>query len=298
MHHVPVLLKEVLEILEPKSGKVLVDGTVGSGGHAVPLIEKLAPDGIFVGIDWDEESVKELEVKIRKYKPKLKKLILKSQNYADLPEVLKEEGLGKVDGVLLDLGFSSDQLAGGKGFSFNPLAGGEPLIMTYSKNRLPAYRALTQLSKMELTEIIGTYGEERYAGPIAKAIWERERKQPIKTSGELQEVIYRAVPKNYERGRINPATRTFMALRIYLNDELGNLEKFLKSVPQVMAKGGRVAVISFHSLEDRLVKNYFRDLSRAGKARLITKKPIIPSEEEKRDNPRSRGAKLRAIETI
>ena len=170
--------------------------------------------------------------------------------------------------------------------------------MTYSKNRLPAYRALMQLDKTELTEIIRTYGEERYAGPIAKAIWERERKQPIKTSGELQEVVRQAVPKSYERGRINPATRTFMALRIYLNDELGNLEKFLKAVPQIMAKGGRVAVISFHSLEDRMVKNHFRDLSRAGKAKLITKKPIIPGETEKRDNPRSRGAKLREIEII
>ena len=310
MAHIPVLLNEVLEILEPSApllrqsadskgqGKVIVDGTVGSGGHAVPIIERLTPDGIFVGTDWDEELVKKLEVKIKEYRPKLKKLILKAGNYTDLPEILKEERVDKVDGVLLDLGFSSDQLARGRGFSFNPPAGGEPLIMTYSKNRLPAHRALMQLSKMELTEIIRTYGEERYAGPIAKAIWERERKQPIKTSGELQEIIRRAVPKSYERGRINPATRTFMALRIYLNDELGNLEKFLKSVPQVMAKGGRVAVISFHSLEDRLVKNHFRDLSKAGKAKLITKKPIIPDEEEKRDNPRSRGAKLRAIEII
>jgi len=296
--HIPVLLNEVLEILELKSGKVLVDGTAGSGGHAVPTIEKLAPDGIFVGIDWDGESVKKLEASLRQGyggQARIKKLILREGNYADLPEILKAEKIDKVDGVLLDLGFSSEQLEEGRGFSFTK---DEPLIMTYSVDRLPAYRALAQLSKMELTEIIRTYGEERYAGPIAKAIWERERKQSIKTSGELQEVIRRAVPKSYERGRINPATRTFMALRIYLNDELGNLEKFLRSVPQIMAKGGRVAVISFHSLEDRLVKNHFRDLAKAGKAKLITKKPITPDEAEKRNNPRSRGAKLRAIEII
>lgn len=295
MAHVPVLLNQVLEILEPKSGKIFVDGTVGSGGHAVPVIERLVPDGIFLGIDWDETTIENLESRIENLKLRLKKIVIRAGNYADLPEILKEEKLGKVDGLLLDLGFSSGQLESGKGFSF---AKDEPLIMTYSKDRLPAYRALRQLGKAELTEIIRTYGEERYASPIAKAIWERERKQPIKTSGELQEVIRRAVPKGYERGRINPATRTFMALRIYLNDELGNLEKFLKAVPEVTAKRGRIAVISFHSLEDRLVKNYFRGFAKEGRAKLITKKPITPSDDEIRSNPRSRSAKLRAIEII
>jgi len=295
MAHVPVLLNQVLEILEPKSGKIFADGTVGSGGHAMPIIERLAPDGIFLGIDWDEEAIKKLEVRSRKYVSQLKKLILRAGNYADLSEILKSEKLEKLDGLLLDLGFSSEQLESGKGFSFTE---DEPLIMTYSKDRLPAHRALMQLTKTELAEILRTYGEERFSGRIATAIWERERGQPIKTSGELQEVIRRAVPKGYERGRINPATRTFMALRIYLNDELGNLEKFLRAVPEVTAKGGRIAVISFHSLEDRLVKNYFRDFAKGGKARLITKKPIIASDNEIRSNPRSRSAKLRAIELI
>ena len=295
MAHVPVLLNQVLEILEPKPGKIFADGTVGSGGHAIPIIERLAPDGIFLGIDWDEEAITKLEVKSRKYASRLKKLILKVGNYANLPEILKSEKLEKVDGVLLDLGFSSEQLESGKGFTFTK---DEPLIMTYSKGRLPAHRALMQLTKTELAEILRTYGEERFSGRIATAIWERERGQPIKTSGELQEVIRRAVPKGYERGRINPATRTFMALRIYLNDELGNLEKFLKAVPEVTARGGRIAVISFHSLEDRLVKNYFRDFAKEGKAKLITKKPITPSDNEIRENPRSRSAKLRAIELI
>lgn len=304
MHHIPVLLNQVLEILEPSAplrqgyeghGKVLVDGTIGSGGHAVPIIEGLTPDGIFVGIDWDEAAIKKLESRVRNLEKQPQRIVIRTGNYADLPEVLEKEKIGKADGVLLDLGFSSEQLEGGRGFSFNK---DEPLIMTYSADRLPAYKVLKQLDKMELTEIIRTYGEEKYAGPIARAIWERERKQSIKTSGELQEVIRQAVPKSYERGRINPATRTFMALRIYLNDELGNLEKFLESVPEIMVQGGRVAVISFHSLEDRLVKNHFRNLAKAGKAKLMTKKPIIPDETEIKDNPRSRGAKLRAIEII
>ncbi len=262
----------------------------------MPIIERLAPDGIFLGIDWDPSSRAKLATgQAREHTPKLKRLILRVGNYADLPEILKGEKIGKVDGVLLDLGFSSEQLGSGRGFSFTK---DEPLIMTYSPDQLPAYKALRQLGKAELTEIIRTYGEERYAGRIAHAIWERERKQPIKTSGELQEVIRRAVPKSYERGRINPATRTFMALRIYLNDELGNLERFLKAVPEVTAKGGRIAVISFHSLEDRLVKDCFRELAKAGNARILSKKPITPTKDEIKANPRARSAKLRAIELI
>ncbi len=306
--HLPVLLNEVLEWLQPKPGGSVVDGTAGSGGHSVPIIERLAPNGIFVGIDWDEAAIKNLESRLRLHfaqaprgeqgyggQARSGRLILRVGNYADIPEILEKEKIRKVDGILLDLGFSSEQLEAGKGFSFTK---DELLVMTYSKDRLPAYRALMQLGKSELTEIIKTYGEERYAVSIARAIWERERKQPIKTSGELTEVIHRAVPSSYGRGKIDPATRTFMALRIYLNDELGNLEKFLKVVPEVMAKKGRVVVISFHSLEDRLVKNRFRELAGEKKARLLSKKPIIPTKEEIRVNPRSRSAKLRAIEIL
>lgn len=295
MAHVPVLLNEVLEILEPKSGKVIVDGTIGGGGHALPIIERLAPDGIFLGIDWDKRAIKNLESRIQNLEERPKRIVIRNANYAELPKILKREKIGKIDGVLLDLGFSSEQLESGRGFSFTK---DEPLMMTYSGEHLPAYKVLRQLSKEELTEIIRTYGEERYASRIAQAIWQRERDEPIKTSGELQAVIRRAVPKSYERGRINPATRTFMALRIYLNDELGNLERFLKAVPGVTAKGGKIAVISFHSLEDRLVKNRFRELVREGRARIISKKPITPDWSERRSNPRSRGAKLRAIEII
>ena len=293
--HVPVLLNEVLEILEPKSGKVLVDGTVGSGGHAVPIIEKLIPDGIFVGIDWDEELVKNLESRIKNLTPRPKRIVIRAGNYADLPEILEEEHLGKIDGLLVDLGFASDQLERGKGFSFMK---DEPLIMTYSKDTSPAYQLLNQLNRTELERILRDYGEERYAARIAEAIREREKKSLIRTTGELAEVVRQAVPNSYERGRINPATRTFMALRIYVNDELENLKKLLRQISEIMNSGGRVAIISFHSLEDRLVKNHFRDLAKEGKVHLLTKKPITPTEEEARSNPRSRSAKLRAIEII
>ena len=295
MAHAPVLLNEVLEILEPKSGKIFVDGTVGGGGHAVPIIERLAPGGIFLGIDWDEELIKNLESRIKNLTPRLKKVVIRAGNYADLPEILEEEHLGKIDGLLVDLGFASDQLERGKGFSFMK---NEPLIMTYSKDTSPAYQLLNQLNRTELERILRDYGEERYAARIAEAIREREKKSLIRTTGELAEVVRQAVPNSYERGRINPATRTFMALRIYVNDELENLKKLLRQISEIMNSGGRVAIISFHSLEDRLVKNHFRDLAKEGKVHLLTKKPITPTEEEARSNPRSRSAKLRAIEII
>ena len=295
MAHAPVLLNEVLEILEPKSGKIFVDGTVGGGGHAVPIIERLAPGGIFLGIDWDEELIKNLESRIKNLTPRLKRVVIRAGNYADLPEILEEEHLGKIDGLLVDLGFASDQLERGKGFSFMK---DEPLIMTYSKDTSPAYQILNQLSRTELERILRDYGEERYAARIAEAIREREKKSLIRTTGELAEVVRQAVPNSYERGRINPATRTFMALRIYVNDELENLKKLLRQISEIMNSGGRVAIISFHSLEDRLVKNHFRDLAKEGKVHLLTKKPITPTEEEARSNPRSRSAKLRAIEII
>lgn len=295
MAHIPVLLNEVLEILEPKPAKIIVDGTVGSGGHAIPIIKRLAPNGTFLGIDWDETAIESLESGIGGLKLRPKKIVIRIGNYSDLPRILKEEKVKEVDGILLDLGFSSEQLEQGKGFSFMK---DEPLMMTYSKTRLPAYRALRQLNRLELEEIIRTYGEERYAGRIARAIWEKGKREPIRTSGELREVILRAVPSGYGRGKIDPATRTFMALRIYVNDELGNLEKFLDVIPRIVAKRGRVAVISFHSLEDRLVKNRFRSLAREGKAKPLTKKPIAPGDKEIKANPRSRSAKLRAIEII
>ena len=287
MPHLPVLLKEVLEILDPQPGEFFIDGTLGNGGHAAEIVKKISPNGIFLGIDWDKKAIENFNLKLKTYN--LKSFVINA-NYIDIPKILKKYGLPKADGLLLDLGFSSDQIASGRGFSFR---NHEPLLMTYSDREKPVYELLNKLSVQDLENIIRDYGEEKLAGRIAKAIKSR---LPIKTSGQLAEIIASAVPKNYERGRIHPATRTFQALRIFANRELENLESILKSIPEIMAKNSRVAIISFHSLEDRLVKNYFKNLAKTSKSILLNKKPITPSFVEIKSNPRSRSAKLIAIQ--
>ncbi|KKU11273.1 MAG: Ribosomal RNA small subunit methyltransferase H [Parcubacteria group bacterium GW2011_GWB1_45_7] len=288
--HVPVLLHEVIEKLDPYGGEFVIDGTLGAGGHAKAFIERVSPGGKFLGIDWDRGAVERARRNLSA--GGLEKFVIREGNYADLPEILAEENLGKADILFLDLGFSSDQLDNGRGFSFQK---NEPLIMTYNDEETPAYSAIRQLKKRELAEVIRTFSDERYAERIATAIYERGKKDPIKTTGELADVIKAAVPKNYEMGRINPATRTFQAIRMYINEELTNLETVLKDVKKIVGSGGRVGIISFHSKEDRIVKNYFRDMAHSGEAELITKKPLQASEEEIRNNPKSRSAKLRVL---
>jgi 16S rRNA (cytosine1402-N4)-methyltransferase len=268
--HIPVLLNEVITVLDPQPGEFFIDATYGAGGHARAIREKISPKGNLLGIDWERTG----------------------DNYADLPEILKKKKLPKADGLLIDLGFSSDQLAtGGKGFSFLV---DEPLLMTYSEIEKPVAQIIRELKEAELTTVIKQYGEERYARRIAVAIKAAGKKKIITTSKQLAMVVAAAVPRNYEQGRIHPATRTFQALRIYANRELENLETILKSIFEIVGLGGRVAIISFHSIEDRIVKNYFRDYARAGKVELITKKPVQATETEVKNNPRSRSAKLRA----
>ena len=297
MAHTPVLLEKVIEYLDPKPEKLVIDGTMDGGGHARAILEKLKGKGIFLGIDWDPRMVEQAKIRITYHESRVtNNLILVHGNYADIPEILKERKLPKADGILLDLGFSSEQLENsGRGFSFDPSADGEPLMMTYDDRRTPASELLRGMDERELAEIIYKFGGEKFARRIAKAIVLQERKEAIRTTGELCEVIRRSIPGNYGMRRLNPATRTFQALRIYANDELGNLEKFLSRFPTMLRGGGRVVVISFHSLEDRLVKNYFRKFEKEEKIKILTKKPVTASEEEKRKNPRSRSAKLRAI---
>ncbi len=274
MPHTPVLLNEVIELLEPKPGQFFIDGTAGGGGHSRAIQEKIGTQGILLAIDWEKTG----------------------ENYADLAEILKQKNLGRADGLLLDLGFSSEQLDNGRGFSFQK---DEPLLMTYDPRQKPVKEILRDLSERWLADVIRTYGEERYADRIAAAIKETLRKkQPIETTGQLVEVIKNAVPKGYERGRIHPATRTFQALRIYANHELENLERVLKDLDQIVKPGGRAAIISFHSLEDRIVKNYFRDAAKAGKLKLIQKKAVQATRQEEVANPRSRSAKLRVAQIL
>ncbi len=294
--HVPVLLQEVLTALDPQPGDFMVDGTMDGGGHAAAIIEKLGPKGKFLGVDLDEKLVKETSSRLSSLDSHLSSLSFVHGNYADLPEILHKKKLGKPDGILLDLGFSSEQLeSSGRGFSFSDATRDEPLLMTYDDSVPPVRDVIRQLSEKELADVIFNLGGERRSRQIAKTIKEHLRRHEIKTVGEFADVVRSALPKGYERGRIDRATRTFQALRIYANGELENLQKILAVLPEILAPGGRAVVITFHSLEDRAVKNAFRDLSKTKTFELIYKKPVSATREEIRSNPRSRSAKLRAI---
>ena len=297
--HAPVLLKEVVDCLDPHPGDFLIDGTVNGGGHAKALLEKILPGGHLLGIDWDENLLENLKSEswVAKHQSDIN---LIHGNYADLPEIIERRKLSRADGLVLDLGFSSAQIEESKrGFSFDR---DEPLIMTYSGDQIPVAQIIRELSEKELADVIYNFSGERLSRVIAKKIKEASKKKRIISSLELANVIRGAVPKKYEQAgrkdgtsRIDPATRTFQALRIYANRELENLENILKKLPSVIAPQGRVAIITFHSLEDALVKNYFSKMASTGEAELINKKPLTASPDEIKKNPRSRSAKLRAI---
>lgn len=296
--HIPVLLNETIEFLKPEKGEFFIDGTIDGGGHAAEICKKIS-GGTLLGIDWDKEMIKKLE---RSISTNLKseflnsKLILVNENYANLPEILKRENLPKADGLFLDLGFSSEQLeSSGRGFSFKK---DEPLLMTYNDTGAPVKDILKKIDEKELADIIFELSGERFSRKIAAAIKFHERKKKIETTGELNEIIKNVLPKNYERGRIEPATRTFQALRIYANCELENIEQVIKKLPKILKSGGRMAIISFHSLEDRIVKKSFKRLAKDGELKILTPKPIRPTREEARENPRSRSAMLRAARII
>jgi len=302
MAHIPVLLKEVIALLNPKPGEFFIDGTLGSGGHTAVILEKITPGGKLLAVDRDkdglEKTKKEIEEKFSvSESSESSSLFAGSQlqvfwangSYADLSEILGEQRLGKADGLLIDLGFSSEQLTAGRGFSFSGPE--EPLLMTYDVSATPVKTLLKQIREPELAKIIREFGEERFSGRVARAI--KQSRFPIETNKQLAEVVAGVLPRFYERGRIHPATRTFMALRIYANGELDNLRKILETLDCVLGGGGRAAIISFNSLEDRIVKNYFREKAKEGKIEILTKKPIVATPEEARENPRSRSAKLR-----
>jgi 16S rRNA (cytosine1402-N4)-methyltransferase len=285
--HQPVLLAEVLQWLAPQPGQTLVDGTLGGGGHSRALAERIAPGGQVIALDRDPEALERAEAALAGLPVRLE-----HGNFCDLPEILQQLGVAAVDGIVLDLGLSSDQLADSeRGFSFT--ADG-PLDLRFDTSTgEPAWRAIDRLSAEHLADLIYRYGEERCSRRIARAIVERRRDDPIRTAAELAELVRRVVPRRRGPQRIDPATRTFQALRIAVNDELKSLEIALRRLPECLRPGGRLAVISFHSLEDRRVKEAFRDDPRYGP---LTRKPIIPSEEESSRNPRSRSAKLRVAE--
>ena len=292
--HRSVLLNEIVENLNLKKGSVVVDSTFGGGGHSAEICRRNKGVKI-IAIDQDQSAFKKAEDKFTDLDCDISFV---NGNFRNLAEILRSKKVKKVGAVLLDLGLSSDQLENsGRGFSFMK---DEPLLMTMKENPRPedltAQDVVNTWSEQSLADIIYGYGEEKYSRRIAQAIIEARKKTKIKTTLDLVKIIRESVPSSYAKGRINPATRTFQALRIAVNDELGALESGLKEGFEALKDGGRMAVISFHSLEDRIVKRFYRAKKEAGQAILINKKPITAGAEELRENPRSRSAKLRILE--
>ncbi|MHB8771702.1 MAG: 16S rRNA (cytosine(1402)-N(4))-methyltransferase RsmH [Syntrophales bacterium] len=307
--HRPVMVTEVVAALRPRAGAVVVDGTVGGGGHAEAILESTAPDGILIGIDADGEALAAAGRRLARFG---KRAILVKGNFADMEGILAEQKIGTVDGILLDLGVSSHQLdSPERGFSFSQEA---PLDMRMDRSRpKSAADLVNSLPWEELARIIKGFGEERMAGRIARAIVAERNRSPIRTTTALAGIVVRTLPPGTERQKIHPATRTFQALRIAVNDELTSLRRAIEDGTERLKPEGRFSIISFHSLEDRIVKNAFRagekgctcppDLPVCGcngkpKLRVITRKPVTPGDEELGSNPRARSAKLRTAERI
>ena len=291
MAHVPVLTEEVMKFLDPKSGDNFIDCTLGDGGHSAELLRRTSPDGKVLGFDLDSEAVKVVRKNLESFGSRL---IARNESYTNLAAAVTEESFGPVAGVLMDFGFSSPQLEDrNRGFSFQR---DEPLDMSYSTaaGHTTAAEIVNTWPKDELVRMLAEYGEEHMADRIAFAIIKARREKHIISTQQLVEVIKSAVPKNYEHGRIHPATRTFQALRIAANDELGSIEKVLPQALSAVERGGRLVCIAFHSLEDRIVKNFFKEMSAKHKMEILTPKPVTATEKEIQNNPRSRSAKLRA----
>jgi len=294
MLHVSVLRDELIEYLDPQPGENFIDGTLGAAGHALAILEKTFPDGRLMGFDWDAESLERTRSKLQSEKDLADRIIFINDNYGNLKAHVLKNNFGPVVGAIVDLGLSSDQLeASHRGFSFQK---DEPLDMRYSQSGdLPAREIINHWQKEEIEKILKEYGEEPWARKISEAIVNFRKRQVILTTKELLNVISAVIPNKFQHARIHFATRTFQALRIAVNDELGNLKRFLPEAMDVLTEGGRLGVISFHSLEDRIVKNFFREQAKSGRGKILTKKPIIAGVAELKNNPRSRSAKLRVF---
>lgn len=284
--HRSVLLEECMASLSLHPGGVFVDGTLGLGGHSQAILQRTAPDGRLIAFEWDENAIALSRVRLAPYGDRFTIL---QRNFAELSAGLTEVGVDQVDGILIDIGLSSLQLdQGERGFSFQI---DEPLDMRMDTRRqVTAASILQSCSEEELADIFYYYGEEKQARPIAAAIVEQRKKEKIATTKQLAVVVARAIPKRFHPKRIHVATKVFQALRIAVNTELENLANILDAAVPHLKEGGRLCVISFHSLEDRIVKNKFRANEQLD---VVTRKPIMASAEEVRENPRSRSARLR-----
>ncbi|HZK12553.1 MAG TPA: 16S rRNA (cytosine(1402)-N(4))-methyltransferase RsmH [Atribacterota bacterium] len=300
--HIPVLTKEILNYLNLKKGGVYIDCTLGGGGHSKALLEKIYPYGLLIGIDQDIEAIETAKEELKSYRDKVK--IIKG-NFKNLEEILSDIKIKTVSGIIFDLGVSFHQLKEkDRGFSFKE---DSHLDMRMDLNQeFNADILINSYSEKDLAEIFEKYGEERFSKRIARLIVIERKKENINTTKQLADLIIRSLPRTKKRHtwRIHPATRVFQAIRIEVNQELKALEKGLNQAIRVLENKGRVCVISYHSLEDRIVKHQFKEVEREGKdkgnygLKIITKKPIIPSLEEVEDNPKARSAKLRVAEKI
>jgi 16S rRNA (cytosine1402-N4)-methyltransferase len=302
LQHIPVLAEEVISLMGCGPHQTFVDGTLGGGGHALEILRRTEPDGVIIGIEWDEDAIAEAKKVVMPFGGRVK---IFRENFVQIPDLLRTMKIQSVDGILLDLGLSSIQLEKEeRGFSFK---GQGSLDMRMDQRiEVTAADLVNRLSQKELEKTLFEYGEERWARRIAKAIVDERTRSPIETAQTLRRIVHRAIPRRFHSWRIDPATKTFQAFRIRVNDELENLKEILETGWPFLKSGGRMCVISFHSLEDRIVKETFRKLERGGIEGLdqgkvmhvVTKKPVTPSEEEKRKNPRSRSAKLRCAERV
>lgn len=294
--HIPVLLNEVVNGLKLQKGRVIVDGTINGGGHAREIITRIMPEGMFIGIEWDRAvCARTKEALHKEFSQYASVIVCEWGNYKNIKTIIEKYGVSKIDGILIDLGFSSlDLEESRRGFSFQK---DEILDMRYDNTSgAPAWQMLAQADEKTIADKLFEYGEERYSRSIARAIVRARTTESISHTNRLAEIVRAAVPKSYRYGKIHPATKTFQALRIWVNSELDNIRALCDSLPDVLAHGARVAIISFHSLEDRIVKQWFVKAKKEYNCHIITKKPIVATNEEQKRNPRSRSAKLRILE--
>lgn len=291
--HTSVLTDEIFGMLAPKDGDVVLDATLGGGGHTERLLS--APGVTVIGIDADEDAIERARKRLRSFGERV--LFIRG-NFRNVRNLLSAAGVDSVSHALFDLGLSSDQLeSSGRGFSF---LRDEPLRMTFGEPVLgfDARTLLNEWSEESIANVLWGYGEERYARRIARAIAEKRRTHPIERTSQLVAIIEHSVPFAYRKGKTHPATRTFQALRVAVNDELASIEKGVTEAVALLSRGGRIAVVSFHSIEDRMVKKTIKALAQVASVSAVTKKPLTPSREEVRRNPRARSAKLRVAEKL
>jgi len=307
--HQPVLSGEAITYLNCQVGRSYIDCTVGGGGHALRILERTSPTGRLLGIDWDATAIRMAGERLKAYQGRF---ILVRDNFSNLGRIAKECGFFPVDGILADLGISSFQLEDThRGFSF--MADGPLDMRMDERSSTCASDLVNRLPANELEKLLRLYGEERWAKKISRSIEKNRQRSAISSTAKLRDIVHAAVPASFRSKRIDPATKTFMALRIAVNRELENLKNLLCEVPSLIVPGGRICIISFHSLEDRLVKQHFRMAERGctcppdfpqcvchreRSLRVLTSKPVLPSRNEISQNPRARSAKLRAAERV